>query len=113
MHEGAIIEAAMDIILSKAKENNIKRINRINVSVGALSGALPDALLFAFQCISKDTIAAGAQFQIDHVKATAKCISCDVVFTVNHFNKLCPICGEFCSNIVTGYELSIKSIEGE
>lgn len=100
MHEIAIIEGAIEIILANAKDNDIRRINMITVRVGELSGVLPEALSFAFQCISTGTIAEGAQFQIDRVKATAKCLTCDIVFEIDHFNKLCPKCKLFCNNVL-------------
>ncbi|MFZ5986067.1 MAG: hydrogenase maturation nickel metallochaperone HypA [Bacillota bacterium] len=113
MHETAIMEGAMEIVLAKAKENNLSKINIITAKVGELSGALPEALVFAFDAISKGTIADGALFKIDTVKATAKCEPCDMIFEVDSFNKLCPRCNTFSRNILTGYELYINTIEGE
>lgn len=113
MHEVSIIHSALEIILEKAKENNMNKITRITVKVGEMSGALPDALSFAFECASRGTIAENSQFVIDRVKPTARCEICNIVFDIDHFNKLCPKCSTFSSRILTGYELYINTIEGD
>lgn len=102
---------AMKIILDKAKENNAEKINSITVKIGELSGVMPEALTFAFEIISKDTIAEGSLFQIDRVKATAACRDCGCTFEIDHYNKLCPKCNKYSNNILTGYELYIDSME--
>jgi len=113
MHETSIIEGAMKIVLAKAEEHKISKVNTITAKVGELSGVLPEALVFAFEFISKGTIAEGAEFKIDAVKASAKCRTCDLIFEIDHFNKRCPMCNEFCGNIITGHELYIDTMEGE
>lgn len=113
MHEASIIHSAMDIILEKSRENHLNKITKITVRVGEMSGAMPDALRFAFISVSSGTIAEGADFIIDLVKPTAKCDFCNIIFNIDHFNKLCPECKSFSSNIVTGYELYVNTIEGD
>lgn len=113
MHEVSIMENAIKIVLEKAKENNLKNISKITIKIGKLSGVMPDALVFAFGSISKGTIAEGAEFLIEIVDATAMCNDCGIVFEIDHFNKLCPNCSKFSTNIVSGYELYVNTIEGD
>lgn len=113
MHEVSIIENIVNISLKCADENKLKKINRIKIKIGELSGVMEDSLVFAFNSISKGTMAEGADFKIEKVQATAECSECKITFNIDHFNKLCPDCGKFCSNIVSGYELFIDTIEGD
>ncbi|MCX7923879.1 MAG: hydrogenase maturation nickel metallochaperone HypA [Clostridia bacterium] len=113
MHETSIMYSAMEIVLEKAKESNLKKINRITLKIGELTGVMPEVLYFAYENASKGTIAEGAEFHIDRVKATARCDKCDIIFDIDHFNKLCPDCSTFSSDILSGYELNVNTIDGE
>lgn len=113
MHEVSIMESAMKIVEEKAEENNLKNVSKITIRVGKLSGVMSEALEFAFQGLSKGTIAEDAQFIIEKVDATAICDECGITFEIDHFNKICPSCKKFCTNILSGYELYINTIEGE
>jgi hydrogenase nickel incorporation protein HypA/HybF len=65
MHELSITEELLQIINDKASQVGIKRIERINLRIGEFSGVLPDALIFAFELLSKDTITEGAVIEIE------------------------------------------------
>ena len=113
MHETAIVESALDLIFEKAEEHHLQKINRITAKVGRLSGALPEALEFAFECLSKGTITEGAEFVIERIEATAECGPCGISFPVMHVHTVCPQCGGIDNKLLTGYELYIDTIEGD
>lgn len=113
MHEVSIMESTMNIISEKARENDLKVVSKITIKIGELSGVMPDALTFAFNSLSRGTIAEGAEFLIERVDATAMCDECGIIFEIDHFNKLCPKCNKFSANILSGYELYVNTIEGE
>lgn len=113
MHETAIVQSAVELILAKAAEHHLKKINRIKAKVGELSGALPEAMLFAFQSVSQGTIAEGSDFIIDRVEATASCNSCSITFPIRYYHHVCPSCGGLDNQVLTGYELYIDTIEGD
>ncbi|WP_010233939.1 hydrogenase maturation nickel metallochaperone HypA [Clostridium arbusti] len=113
MHEVSIMQNSIKIVLEKAKENNLNNISKITIKIGELSGVMSDSLIFAFNSLSKGTIAEGAKFLIEKVDATAMCDDCGITFEIDHFNKLCPNCNKFSTNILSGYELYVNTIEGE
>jgi len=113
MHEVSIISSLIDIVLEKAEENNLKIINKISLKIGDFAGVMKDSLSFAFEGISKGTILENAELVMERVKATGKCDDCNIIFEIEHFNKLCPSCNKFCNSIVSGYELYINTIEGD
>ncbi|MCT8976686.1 hydrogenase maturation nickel metallochaperone HypA [Clostridium sp. CX1] len=113
MHEVSIIQSVIDIVLKKSEENKLKTINKISLKIGDFSGVAKDSLMFAFQGISKETVLENTELVIERVKATGECNQCNLIFEIEHFNKLCPKCNKFCSSILTGHELYIDTIEGD
>lgn len=113
MHEVSIMESTLRIVKEKAEENNLKNVSKITLKIGELSGVMSDSLIFAFNSLSKGTIAEGAEFLIEKVDATAMCDECGITFKIDHFNKLCPECNKFSTDILSGYELYVNTIEGE
>ncbi|QWU14872.1 hydrogenase nickel incorporation protein HypA/HybF [Paenibacillus sophorae] len=113
MHEAAIVESALELILAKAEEHHLTKIKRITAKVGELSGALPEAMQFVFQNASQGTIAEGSDFIIEQVEATASCGSCDITFPIRYYHPVCPSCGGLNNQVLTGYELYIDTMEGD
>lgn len=65
MHELSITEELLHIINEKALEAGISKVYEINLKIGEFSGIFSDALLFAFEVLSKDTITEGAIVKIE------------------------------------------------
>jgi hydrogenase nickel incorporation protein HypA/HybF len=65
MHELSIAEELLSIITEKAAQVGIHKISRIDLKIGEFSGILPDALVFAFEMLSKETMSEGARIEIE------------------------------------------------
>ncbi|MCK4923484.1 MAG: hydrogenase maturation nickel metallochaperone HypA [Spirochaetes bacterium] len=65
MHELSIAEELLQIITNKALQVGIHKIEQINLKIGEFSGVLPDALVFAFEMLSKDTMTEGVRIEIE------------------------------------------------
>ncbi|GFP78180.1 hydrogenase maturation nickel metallochaperone HypA [Clostridium fungisolvens] len=113
MHEVSIIQEVINITQNTAAENNMKRVDKITLKIGELSGAMIDSLVFAFNIIRQGTLVETSELEFIKVEAKAKCDNCDIIFKIDHFNRLCPTCNEFSNNVISGYELYIETIEGE
>jgi hydrogenase nickel incorporation protein HypA/HybF len=70
MHELSIAEELLNIITEKARQAGIGKISRINLRIGEFSGVLPDALVFAFEMLSRDTISQGARIEIEETEGS-------------------------------------------
>ncbi|GIM27738.1 putative hydrogenase nickel incorporation protein HypA [Clostridium polyendosporum] len=113
MHEVSIMGDIFNIVNENIVNYKMKKVNKILLKVGEFTCVQEDALQFAFEAFSKDTVAEGAELIIDRVEATAKCSNCEEIFKITFVNKICPKCQTFSNNIVTGYELLLQEIEGE
>lgn len=101
----------MDLAIEEAGKSGAKRILGLSLEVGKKSGVVIDALEFAFETVTRNTIAEGASLTIHPVPYRGECVSCGRCFEADDF-LICPDCGNF-GNIVSGQELRIQSIEVE
>lgn len=112
MHELAVAQSMMTVALENAAANNAKKIIRIGLVVGKMSGVSVDALRFAFDAVKADTIASGAELAIEETSADARCGACEKSFEAGQYNFFCPACGApvFPKG---GDELYVKELEIE
>lgn len=114
MHEMGIalriIEIAAAAIPDKAKDG---RIQKINVEIGKLSTVVPDSLRFCFDIASKETPARDAELIIEEIPVIAECRNCTHQWEPGVPVFICPECGSGAVEIISGRELSVKSIELE
>ncbi len=111
MHEVSLMMSIIDTALETAEQEKAGRINRIALQIGAKSGVVIDSLEFAFEMVSKNTIAEQAILEIEAIPLTGECVSCGHQFEAREF-LICEKCGNF-AKAISGQELNIKSIEVE
>jgi len=113
MHEVSIMAEAVRMAVQSAQAAGARRVTGLRLRVGALSGAVPEALRFAWDVVSRDTIAAGARLEIETVSATGWCAVCNAVFECAGFYNECPRCHNPSSELRRGRELEIAAVEAE
>jgi hydrogenase nickel incorporation protein HypA/HybF len=113
MHEQSIVEALLATVLEKAKEGEAKKVVRVYLVVGELSGVLQDAVDFYFGFLSQNTIAAGADLFFVQPPTLVRCRECNTEFSPENLNLSCPKCKERKVEILSGRELYIESMEVE
>jgi hydrogenase nickel incorporation protein HypA/HybF len=113
MHEVSIMTEAVRMAVESAQAAGARRITGLRLRVGALSGAVPEALQFAWEVVSEGTMAAGARLEIETVPATAWCARCAVEFTPRKTITECPQCHEISRELRRGRELEFASVEIE
>jgi len=113
MHEMSIATELIKQILKIAEENNLKKIESVELEVGELKQVVPIAMKETFKAVTKDTIAQGAVLKIKEIKAKAICRRCKVIFEpeLNFF--ICERCQVADVDIIKGADIIIKSITGE
>jgi len=113
VHELAIAESLLEIIVDESKRHGLERINKVRLQIGKFAAVVPESLTFCFELVSRDTVASGALIEIENVGITARCDQCNFSFEVQDQVFLCPRCGEPALELLSGRELSVMSIEGE
>ena len=113
MHELAITQSMFDIVLKHAEEARAKRVIKINLVIGEMTGVVGDSVQFYMDLLGKNTVAEGAAVTLKSVPAQAKCRDCGETFTVEEMQWTCPHCGSASLEIIAGKELFVESIEVE
>lgn len=111
MHEMGIVASILDASVEAASKQGAARITEIKISVGELTEIQEFALDFAFTSMTPGTMAEGATLTVNHIGASSRCVSCDIEFEHGRFEIVCPTCGGFLCELLTGRELTIDSIE--
>ena len=113
MHELAIAESLLEIIVDESNRHGLESVNKVKLQIGKFAAVVPESLTFCFEMVSRDSVAAGAVIEIEEVGITARCDKCEISFEVEDRVFLCPRCGEPALELLSGRELSVLSIEGE
>ena len=113
MHEFSITEGILSITLEKANAVQAKRVAKINLTIGELSGIVSDCVQFYFDFLSKDTIAAEASLCFNQPPIKVKCRNCATTFSPSNLDWACPNCQEQQIEIISGRECYVESIEVE
>ena len=113
MHEFSITQSILSITLEKANAAQAKRVAKINLTIGELSGIVSDCVQFYFDFLSKDTIAAEASLCFYQPPIKLQCRNCATTFSPNNLDWACPNCQEQKVEIVSGRECYVDSIEVE
>lgn len=111
MHEVSLMMSIMDVALETAKKEKANKVNRISLLIGAKSGVVVDSLEFAFEMVTKNTIAEEAVLEVKTTPLKGECVSCGNIFVSDEF-LICDKCGNF-AKAISGQELNIQSIEVE
>jgi hydrogenase nickel incorporation protein HypA/HybF len=109
MHELGISRNIVAIVGEAAKG---RRVRRITLEIGKLSGVMRDAVEFSFALVAEGTPAAGALLEIREIDGRARCAECGAEFTLPDFLAAC-ICGSRRLAFLAGEELNIKSVDLE
>ena len=113
MHELSITQGFLSIALEQAKAAQAKKITKIQLTIGELSGIVDDCVQFYFDLLSEGTIAAKASLSFDRPPTKLRCRNCATTFSPDNLNWACPNCQEQKVEIVSGRECYIESIEIE
>lgn len=111
MHELAITEEILHLVLSEASKNSATKVKKVKLVIGEMTGIVNDSVSFYFDEISKGTIAEQAILSFERVPAAGECRDCGHKFEVKDFVWACPHCGSLNINITAGKELYLESLE--
>lgn len=113
MHEMSICESVMQIIEDQARVHGYTSVKTICLEVGSLAAVEMQALRFAFDVVTRGTIADKAKLEVNEIEGQAWCLPCEKTISINARFDACPECGGHQLQICCGEELQIKELEVE
>jgi len=113
MHEMSLCEGVLQILQTEAKNQGFTKVKTVWLEIGDLSSVEPDAMLFSFDVVTRNSLADGAKLEIIHVPGDAWCMQCSKNVPVKQRFDECPECGSYQLQITGGDEMKIKELEVE
>ena len=111
MHEVSIMAEAVRMAAETAQASGAQRVTGVRLRVGTLSGAVPEAMRFAWDVVCRDTVAEGAWLEIETVPAACWCAVCEREFACADFLGECPWCHNVSGELRRGRELDLAAVE--
>ena len=111
MHELSLCLALMQQVERVCREHSARRVEKIRLKVGPLSGVEPPLLERAFPLASAGTVAEGAVLQIESCDVRVRCSQCEAETDVPPNRLLCGQCGDYRTRLISGDEMLLASLE--
>lgn len=113
MHEMSLALALVDQAAELARQDGCSRVLAIDVSIGALSGVMRDALEFCFPAAARGTPLEGTALRIIEVPLKGLCRACGCASQPEPFEIECPHCGSPGLELTDAREFKLVSLEVE
>ncbi len=113
MHELSIASNLIDIIKQATDGKDVSRVTLLRIVIGEMSTVVPDCLAFAFEVVSKGTIAESARIDFEKKPLIGQCGDCGHEFHIEEYLFRCPECESPKIEILSGKEFMLESIECE
>jgi len=117
-----MMERILKVVLVEARKHSAERVLEVGLMVGELTLLNPDQLHFAFEVLSKGTLAENAQLNIEEVPIRVRCSRCGYEGSIPYkgpedhlgyraaFLK-CAVCGCRDLMVISGRECMIKDLK--
>jgi hydrogenase nickel incorporation protein HypA/HybF len=114
MHEYSIVDSLLKIVEENAQQRGAKKVVKIELKIGVLSGVEPELLFRAFELFREGTLAEEAELVIHHQPVVVQCQNCGKESVLGERPRYrCPQCNSPNLKIVDGEEMYLTSLELE
>ena len=114
MHEMAVSESILGIVVRHAERAGARRVLAVNLVIGDLTGFIDESIQFYFDFLSRETVARGAQLHFERIAARVQCPACGAEYEPPRSRMwACPDCRALGGQVTAGREFSVASIEVE
>lgn len=111
MHELALAEGMLELVVRTARDHGAARVTRVWLEIGALSHVAPEALAFCFDAVTRGSLAEGATLEIARTPGAAWCLPCGETVPLAQVGDPCPRCGSHRLAVTQGEAMRVKEIE--
>jgi hydrogenase nickel incorporation protein HypA/HybF len=105
------MQAALEIAFEHAAGRGARTVHRIGLRIGPLAGIVPEALEFAFDVLTRGTIAETAELVVEPVPIDYQCAACGREFSAPEIVLDCPKCQGILDRSRGGRELEVAYVE--
>ncbi len=113
MHEFSIVQSLLSQCEEHAKINKVRKITKVVVKIGVLSGVESDLLINAFETFKIDTICNDAEFLINMQPIVVLCLDCKSKNELEKYEYICPSCKSTNLKVLDGEDMYLMSLEME
>lgn len=114
MHEMSYVVRLVNSALDTAKEKKASRVNRLVVSVGEMTGVLPEYMHRYYDPAVRGTLLEGSQLEIREQPVEVLCKSCGAAYHPQRENGYaCPECKSSEGEIIAGRSVTLEQVELE
>ena len=113
MHELSLVASVFEVLEDEARKHCARRVSRVVLRVGVMSGAVPELLESAFESYKQGTLAATAKLDIVAVPVRLRCPDCGGEAVREDTDFSCAACGSRRVEIVEGRDLVVGTIDLE
>lgn len=111
MHELSVSLALIAEAERVAHEHGARRIARLRILIGPLSGVDGEQLARSYAVARAGTLTAEATLEWTAAPVSVRCEQCGTTSEVSPHRLLCRVCGSWQTRIVSGTELTLQSVE--
>lgn len=111
MHELSIAKNIIKISRENLTPEEIPRLKRINVRIGAFSTIVPEFLQSGFDAAKDGTPMENTELGIEVIPLRIKCRNCGQESEIEPIDFVCPLCLSTDVAITAGNEMTIESLE--
>jgi hydrogenase nickel incorporation protein HypA/HybF len=108
VHELSLSSAILDTVLKHADG---RKVNTVELTVGALRQVVPESLEFYWGVVTRDTVCDGAQLEQRFVQARLRCNACAVEWGLDAPDFRCSKCAGTDVEVLSGTEFLVESID--
>ncbi len=112
MHEFSIVSSLLNMCEKNAEQNKAKKVTKVEVKIGKLSGVEPHLLETAFDTFKEKTICHDAEFLMHIQDLVVGCRKCDEESVLEQNTFVCPKCGGDVE-VLDGEEMYLMRLEME
>jgi len=103
----------IDIVKQATDRQGVSRVTSLRIVMGEMSNVFPDCLSFAFEVVSKGTMAENARLEFVEKPLKGRCRDCGKEFGIRDYLFRCPECESPRIEVISGNEFFLESIECE
>ncbi|WP_028841254.1 hydrogenase maturation nickel metallochaperone HypA [Thermodesulfobacterium hveragerdense] len=111
MHEFFIVQNVIKTVEDLMVNHPKKKVAKAVLLIGRFSGVEPELLQTALDFFKQGSILKDAEIVIEIEDLRMKCQKCQREFSKEKWDLTCPFCGSFETEVLSGEEMLLKSLE--